>query len=232
MSRARAGNAPPGSSPPAAAPRPSPTRPTVKGVLVTVSRGKTNQEGEVRDVRFDGRRRPRPADAPGRRGPGAPEDQVVAALAADGGAAVCGGGQGGRRRGAGDRPLGTGRAGVGAQAEDGATYPLESPSSNFGILAGYGAAGGRFHLPPCHPVGRVPTTFVQKYTPRAQLKPSGAPEPASGRGETGGGGRPVRFCQEQRGVMTEQFSSMEHNAFHVPHLSDTIPRSRISWTGP
>ena len=35
-------------------------------------------------------------------------------------------------------------------------------------------------------MNRVPTTFVQKYTPRAQLKPSGAPEPASGRGETGG----------------------------------------------
>ena len=69
---------------------------------------------------------------------------------------------------------------------------------------------------------RVPTTFVQKYTPRAQLKPSGAPEPGLRARETGGGGRPARFCQEQMGVMTEQFSSMEHDAFHVPYLSDTI----------
>ena len=35
---------------------------------------------------------------------------------------------------------------------------------------------------------RVPTTFVQKYTPRAQLKPSGAPEPASGRGRPAAAG--------------------------------------------
>ena len=31
---------------------PSPTRPTATGVLVTVRRGKTNQEGETQDVRF------------------------------------------------------------------------------------------------------------------------------------------------------------------------------------
>ena len=31
-----------------------------------------------------------------------------------------------------------------------------------------------------------------------------APEPASGRGETGGGGRPARFCQEQTHVLAEQ----------------------------
>ena len=43
--------------------------------------------------------------------------------------------------------------------------------------------------------------------------------------ETGGGGRPARFCQEETHVMTEQFSSMEHGAFHVPHLSDTIPEA-------
>ena len=35
---------------------------------------------------------------------------------------------------------------------------------------------------------RVPTRSVRKYTPRAQLKPLGAPEPASGARETGGGG--------------------------------------------
>ena len=37
-------------------------------------------------------------------------------------------------------------------------------------------------------VVRVPTTFVQKYTPRAPLKPSGAPEPASGRGRPAAAG--------------------------------------------
>ena len=35
---------------------------------------------------------------------------------------------------------------------------------------------------------RVPTRSVRKYTPRAQLKPLGAPEPASGARETGGVG--------------------------------------------
>ena len=72
---------------------------------------------------------------------------------------------------------------------------------------------------------RVPTRSVRKYTARAQLKPSGAPEPASGRGETGGGGRPARFCQEQTLVLAEQFSSMEHDAFRVPYLSDKIPEA-------
>ena len=85
------------------------------GVLVTVRRSKTNQEGgETKDVRFvkDGvasairtlQAATRPE--PGRSG--------RAAVAANGGVAVHGGGQGRRRRGAGDRPFGTGRAGVGA----------------------------------------------------------------------------------------------------------------------
>ena len=38
--------------------------------------------------------------------------------------------------------------------------------------------------------------------------------------ETGGGGRPARFCQEETHVLAEQFSSMEHDAFRVPYLSD------------
>ena len=45
------------------------------------------------------------------------------------------------------------------------------------------------------PPDRVPTRSVRKYTPRTQLKPLGAPEPASaGRGRSGGGGRPARLC--------------------------------------
>ena len=37
--------------------------------------------------------------------------------------------------------------------------------------------------------------------------------------------RPAGFCQEQTFVMTEQFSSMERDAFHVPYLSDKISES-------
>ena len=39
------------------------------------------------------------------------------------------------------------------------------------------------------------------------------------------GRRPARFCQEQTLVLTEQFSSMEHDAFHVSYLSDKIPEA-------
>ena len=39
------------------------------------------------------------------------------------------------------------------------------------------------------------------------------------------GRRPAWFCQEQTLVLTEQLSSMEHDAFHVPYLSDTIPET-------
>ncbi len=35
--------------------------------------------------------------------------------------------------------------------------------------------------------------------------------------------RPAGFCQEQTLVLTEQFSSMERDAFHVSYLSDKIP---------
>ena len=71
---------------------------------------------------------------------------------------------------------------------------------------------------------RVPTRSVRKYTARAQLKPSGAPEPASGRGETGCCGRPARFCQEQTHVLAEQFGSTEHDGFRVPYLSGNTPK--------
>ena len=85
-------------------------------MLVTVRRGKTNPEGETKDMRFvkgdvaDALWTLRAAASPG------PEDRVVPALIADGGAAVPGVGAGGGRRGAGDRPLGACRAGVGADA--------------------------------------------------------------------------------------------------------------------
>ena len=52
--------------------------------------------------------------------------------------------------------------------------------------------------------------------------PRVAPEPAAGARETGGVGKPALFCQEETLVLAEQFSSMEHNAFRVPHLSDTL----------
>ena len=37
--------------------------------------------------------------------------------------------------------------------------------------------------------------------------------------------RPAGFCQEQTLVLTEQFSSMQRDAFHVPYLSDKIPEA-------
>ena len=83
------------------------------GVLVTVRRSKTNQEGEVRDVRFvkggvaRAIRTLRAAANP------APAVRVVPLSPKMVEAAVPGGGAGRRRR-ARDRPLGKGRAGVGA----------------------------------------------------------------------------------------------------------------------
>ncbi len=38
------------------------------------------------------------------------------------------------------------------------------------------------------------------------------------------GRRPAGFCQEQTLVITEQFSSIERDAFHGSYLSDTIPK--------
>ena len=83
------------------------------------------------------------------------------------------------------------------------------------------AAGG--HPAPRGQGGFAVRSDVRKYTPRAQLKPLGAPEPASGARETGGGGRPARLCQKETLVLAEQFSSMEHDAFRVPYLSDLRP---------
>ena len=71
---------------------------------------------------------------------------------------------------------------------------------------------------------------MRKYTPRAQLKPLGAPEPASGARETGGG-RPARLCQEETHVLAEQFGSTEHDAFRGPYLSENTPEAPFPWTG-
>ena len=48
--------------------------------------------------------------------------------------------------------------------------------------------------------------------------PKGCVDETSGR-------RPAGFCQEQTPVLTEQFSSMEHDAFHLLYLSDKISKS-------
>ena len=39
------------------------------------------------------------------------------------------------------------------------------------------------------------------------------------------GRRPAGFCQEQTLVLTEQFSSMERDEFHIPYLSDRISKA-------
>ena len=84
------------------------------GMLVTVRRSKTNQEGDVNDVRFvkDGVARAirtlRAAASP------EPGNRVVPFVGPDGRATVHGGGAGRRRREPGHRALGPGRAGVGA----------------------------------------------------------------------------------------------------------------------
>ena len=39
------------------------------------------------------------------------------------------------------------------------------------------------------------------------------------------GRKPAGFCQEQTLVLTEQFSSMERDAFHVSYLLDKIPEA-------
>ena len=44
-------------------------------------------------------------------------------------------------------------------------------------------------------------------------------------GERRRGQRPAGFCQEQTPVLTEQFSSMECDAFHVSYLSDKTPEA-------
>ena len=75
------------------------------------------------------------------------------------------------------------------------------------------------------PRARVPTRFVSKYTARAQLKPLGCSRAGLRARETGGGGRPARFCQEQTLVLAEQFGSTEHDGFRIPYLSENTPEA-------
>ena len=78
---------------------------------------------------------------------------------------------------------------------------------------------------------RVPTTFVQKYTPRAQLKPSGAPEPASGRGRPAAAGDRRGSVRKKRTFWPN--SSAAWNMTRVP-CSVSVrqnARNRIQWTG-
>ena len=51
-------------------------------------------------------------------------------------------------------------------------------------------------------------------------KPPGGSRAGRRARETGGVGKPARFCQEETHVLAEQFSSMEHDAFRVPYLPD------------
>ena len=77
---------------------------------------------------------------------------------------------------------------------------------------------------------RVPTTFVQKYTPRAQLKPSGAPEPASGRGRPAAAGDrrgSVRrnkwgFRPHSQGVRSQRLAILEYARAHDFRIDDFI----------
>ena len=55
--------------------------------------------------------------------------------------------------------------------------------------------------------------------------PRVAPEPASRRGETGGVGKPARFCQEKTHVLAEQFGTTEHDGFRGPYLSGNTPEA-------
>ena len=112
------------------------------GMLVTVRRGKTNPEGEAGDVRFVKGDVARALHTLRSAASPSPEDQVVAALAADGGAAIPGG-VAVRRRRAGDRPLGPGRAGVGADEPGGALTTDVMLAGSRRCCVSPAAAGGR-----------------------------------------------------------------------------------------
>ena len=56
-----------------------------------------------------------------------------------------------------------------------------------------------------------------------RLRESGHRE--SDGGERRRGRRPAGFCHEQTPVLTEQFSGMERDAFHILYLSDKIPET-------
>ena len=124
------------------------------GMLVTVRRGKTNPEGETKDVRFVkgdvalALQTLRSAASP------SPENQVVPLSPQMVGLRFPGVGAGGGRRGAGNRPLGSCRAGVGADEAAGvdarrdAGRELEDLSDGGALLVrGDGRAGGGGAVP-------------------------------------------------------------------------------------
>jgi len=83
--------------------------------------------------------------------------------------------------------------------------------------------GGAFHSVPRIGVGAplgegTDNIRAEIHSKGSAQAPEWLPEPAAGRGRTVGGGKPARFCQEETGVLTEQFSSREHDAVHVPYM--------------
>ena len=82
------------------------------------------------------------------------------------------------------------------------------------VLAGEHAAVVRLHVAGYRQHSCGNTLQGLSASPRV------APEPAAGRGRPAASGKPARFCQEETHVLAEQFSSMEHDAFRVPYLSD------------
>ena len=162
------------------------------GALVTVRRGKTNQEGETRDVRFvkgavaGAIRTLQAATAP------APEDRVVPLSPK----------MVGLRFQAAARAAGvehvtahSGRVGLASELTSrGASTTDVMLAGNWKNEPDGGALLGRGDR------RRVPTRSVLKYTPRVQLTPSGAREPASGAQETASGGRPTRLTTDGGGL--------------------------------
>ena len=73
------------------------------------------------------------------------------------------------------------------------------------------------------PDTRSPTDCESPVAGRSLVgRPRGRWHRGSGGGERRRGRWPARSCQEKRGVLAEQFSSREQDAFRVPHLADRI----------
>ena len=80
-------------------------------------------------------------------------------------------------------------------------------------------------------VGRVPTRFVRKYTVRAQLKPSGAPEPASGHGRPAAAGDRRGSVRNKR-TFWPNSSAAWNTMGSVVRICQKIPRSPHSMDRP
>ena len=85
-------------------------------------------------------------------------------------------------------------------------------------------AGRRFHH--AGRGGHAPALeFVRKYTTRAQLKPSGAPEPASVRGRPAAAGDRRGSVRNKRTFWPNSSAAWNIDAFRVPHLSANTPEA-------